>query len=262
MEIMNELFEQADRLQKEINNKIMPMKIGLDEAISLLPFQDFGLMVSEIAEIYMNNTSVGEKIHHLYVYIIRMGQEPGTVTIKVGIANNLKRRLQELQTGNPENLSIDLSLLLEYKIAKKFEREVHGYLSVFHKKNEWFIVPTDTYMIIKMLFDSITHSQKMSKLALRVCEMLKSKYKPETKIFEDIKSLRDQKIFDKINHLHREFSSDGSKLIVCDGCHHVLCAIKDGKITIKRYSNQYATLEGENITITCDFCWKKSYKLS
>lgn len=68
------------------------------------------------------------------VYFIRSGNY-----IKIGYADSPRRRLKELQTGNPEKL--DLMGTVPGGTAR--ERELHELFCDFHVKGEWFQLVTD-----------------------------------------------------------------------------------------------------------------------
>jgi predicted GIY-YIG superfamily endonuclease len=74
-----------------------------------------------------------------YIYIIQM---KGTNYFKIGITNNLTKRLSTLQTGNP----IKLYIVRYYEIytnTKKIEKLLHNYLSEYHIHLEWFCISID-----------------------------------------------------------------------------------------------------------------------
>lgn len=69
----------------------------------------------------------------MYVYLI------GTDDIqKVGITNDLNRRLRELQTGNPHKLTLHHHILVEDKDALYIEKKIHLELNHRKMKGEWF----------------------------------------------------------------------------------------------------------------------------
>lgn len=69
----------------------------------------------------------------MYVYLI------GTEDIqKIGITNDLSRRLRELQTGNPHELTLHHHILVEDKDALSIEKKIHLELNHRKLKGEWF----------------------------------------------------------------------------------------------------------------------------
>lgn len=68
------------------------------------------------------------------VYFIRSGNY-----IKIGYAEQPRRRLKELQTGNPEKLQ----LLGTVPGGPDREREIHHLFNDFRVKGEWFELVTD-----------------------------------------------------------------------------------------------------------------------
>lgn len=69
------------------------------------------------------------------LYFIQMG-EMGP--IKVGITSDIKKRLIELQTGNPEQLNVLCCEKLEAEKARSLEKEYHLMLRDASLKGEWF----------------------------------------------------------------------------------------------------------------------------
>jgi len=84
------------------------------------------------------------------LYILQNGN---TNQYKIGITNNLNRRLQQLQTGCPFELKI-VKIWTHYnrKIIEKYERVLHRYFTKcgcrIRENGEWFIlrVPDINYL--------------------------------------------------------------------------------------------------------------------
>lgn len=75
-----------------------------------------------------------------YVYIVRGGGNH----YKVGVAQNVKKRLRGLQTSNANPIELVTAKLVED--ASKVERELHGALRLMTAKNggrEWFVLKPD-----------------------------------------------------------------------------------------------------------------------
>lgn len=69
------------------------------------------------------------------VYLI--GSEPGTK--KIGIATDVRRRLTQIQTGNPIRLEIFHTIRVEsVEKAKEIEKACHIELQRFRQTGEWF----------------------------------------------------------------------------------------------------------------------------
>lgn len=58
--------------------------------------------------------------------------------VKVGVANDVYKRLRELQTGNPQNLFIEA----KFEGLGYLESYCHNQLKKFHYRNEWFKIDT------------------------------------------------------------------------------------------------------------------------
>jgi len=71
-----------------------------------------------------------------YVYFIRAG-----IYTKIGVAKNIQRRIEQLQTGNPLELRLTCSIQMpNMKSAFYFERLLHDELMDQHKHGEWFFI--------------------------------------------------------------------------------------------------------------------------
>lgn len=78
-----------------------------------------------------------------YVYFVQA--ETGG-PIKIGSANNVKRRLKQLQTGNPELLV----LLHSTTGGKRLERSLQESFKKYNKRDEWFF-PDDS--IVEFIYE-------------------------------------------------------------------------------------------------------------
>lgn len=73
-----------------------------------------------------------------YVYMIRNGPKSKS-PIKIGMANNPKQRVKELQTGNPEVLHIVMTIKCNSrKHARLVERTLHNQLCGVNVLGEWY----------------------------------------------------------------------------------------------------------------------------
>jgi hypothetical protein len=66
-----------------------------------------------------------------FIYVIQAGE-----FVKIGVATDVAKRIQELQTGCPYNLK--LVVAVPCKNAYASERSVHDRLQAFHTRGEWF----------------------------------------------------------------------------------------------------------------------------
>lgn len=82
-----------------------------------------------------------------YVYIINICH---TKKYKIGISSNVERRLDALQTSNPDDLSIVYKRMS--KDANTVESTLHSTYSSKRIRGEWFTLETqDVYDIIKYI---------------------------------------------------------------------------------------------------------------
>lgn len=66
-----------------------------------------------------------------YIYVIQEGEDG---PIKLGCSKHPRKRMQELQVGNPNRLH----LILQRKGDRLDEKRLHHMLSVHHLSGEWF----------------------------------------------------------------------------------------------------------------------------
>lgn len=87
-----------------------------------------------------------------YVYIIRSGRG-NRRPIKIGMADNPKRRIKELQTGNPELLNLVLTMKCNSrKHARLVERTLHNQLEGVNILGEWYQVKENKlFKVLKLL---------------------------------------------------------------------------------------------------------------
>lgn len=70
------------------------------------------------------------------VYIIECNEH-----YKIGLANDPKKRIVELQVGNPEALKLRWKVKYQTRrVAQKVEKEMHVKFKEFRKRGEWFAV--------------------------------------------------------------------------------------------------------------------------
>lgn len=75
-----------------------------------------------------------------YVYVITDG-----TFLKIGMANDVQKRLAQLQTGNP--MALHLVRCYEFSNradASKYERKLHLKYNNYRKNGEWFFIPYGT----------------------------------------------------------------------------------------------------------------------
>lgn len=139
--------------------------------------------VSEFNSKIVNNSAiVKEKLGYLYFIHSKAIKDNKIIdAVKIGITSStVGQRIGELQTGNPNELS-----LVSYKASEfvyDLEKEIHKYFHPFHIKNEWF-----EWNDILQLF-SWSHSNKV----VNPCfynEYIFRIAKTEENLFEDLSKL-------------------------------------------------------------------------
>lgn len=69
-----------------------------------------------------------------YIYVIGTDKKP----YKIGFSNNPKRRLKDLQTGHPNQLTIHYIEAIPKDQVKSIEKSIHEVLRPHREKGEWF----------------------------------------------------------------------------------------------------------------------------
>lgn len=69
-----------------------------------------------------------------YIYIIGSDEPP----FKIGITNNLDKRLKNLQTGHPKLLKIHEYKEVTSDKVRLLERVIHRHLKMYRTHGEWF----------------------------------------------------------------------------------------------------------------------------
>ena len=72
----------------------------------------------------------------MYLYFIRAGNRGA---IKIGIANNIERRVATLQTGNPFKLNVIALIPCDSRQhAAELEKQIHRFFVKQNIRGEWF----------------------------------------------------------------------------------------------------------------------------
>lgn len=78
---------------------------------------------------------------NVYILLVSVA---GQHFFKCGIAEDLDKRICQLQTGNPHEIEFVHAVSCPTKeLARVLERDVHGYLARFRTKGEWFCCTFD-----------------------------------------------------------------------------------------------------------------------
>jgi len=87
----------------------------------------------------MERGEIWAKGNSMYVYFIRQGAGNGKGPIKIGMASNLERRLNTLQTGNPVELNFIACIPCDSREeARELERKLHDFFRGSKIRGEWF----------------------------------------------------------------------------------------------------------------------------
>jgi hypothetical protein len=108
----------------------------------------------------------------MYLYLI---QQKGSNYFKVGISNNVKRRLENLQSGNPHKLYV---VRYWFIVDKSIEALIHNVLAAYHVHLEWFDIPdvTKVLAVIEKVIE-MTTAEELEEQARKEIEELNKRYK-------------------------------------------------------------------------------------
>lgn len=72
----------------------------------------------------------------IYILSIKTGSEK---ELKIGITNDLNKRLKSLQTGNSEKIHVEHTEEIDKNInIRKMENWIHSTFDKYRKQGEWF----------------------------------------------------------------------------------------------------------------------------
>ena len=92
-----------------------------------------------------------------FVYLLKAGD-----FVKIGIADDVARRLVQLQTGNP--IRIKLAAMLLVKCPLHVERSIHAVLKPLRASGEWFFVSdADAFAVIEGAFYQLCKPHRVEK---------------------------------------------------------------------------------------------------
>ena len=139
---------------------------------------------------------------------------------KIGKANNVEKRLNQLQTASPRKLTITQAFpFLSEKEAFNFEKYLHRTFEPFKVNNEWYDLKT-VVPVAEQIPDSVPDSIMMW---FGKAEQIENR--PTCDVFLDYVKSCQQNEFDPVPH--GEFSKQVKK--------HYGFVIKDKKINNKKY---------------------------
>jgi hypothetical protein len=90
------------------------------------------------------------------IYIVRCNE-----FYKIGITDNIKKRMVALQTGNP----YELSLVKTYRAVTTFEGEIHDMFVRQKVRGEWFQLDTASLEVIMEILEAYEASCVMRGVA-------------------------------------------------------------------------------------------------
>ena len=119
-QLLNKIYNENWNIEKA--------KKDTDEIISIVNeiIQEVGI---EQFQLFVDSFEKSLK----YLYIIKMDRHR---YYKIGIADNVKKRLATLQTGNPEKLTVLYKK--EFAYCTKLEKHIHNKYKNNRKTGEWF----------------------------------------------------------------------------------------------------------------------------
>ena len=99
----------------------------------------FNIISREAEARYFHYRSESEE--KCYVYFICDGEY-----VKIGVANNIKSRMADLQVGNARELFlVDYIECKNRQMANAYEYTLHGFFKDYRKNGEWFDVMGNNY---------------------------------------------------------------------------------------------------------------------
>lgn len=84
-----------------------------------------------------------------YLYVLAMCDSGDTGFIKVGVSDNIKRRIRSLQCGSP--FKFNVRKIFHVPNAYKIEKAIQKELNDFKVLGEWFLMNNESLKIIATL---------------------------------------------------------------------------------------------------------------
>ena len=111
-----------------------------------------------------------------FIYVIAFNNKFS----KIGVASDVGRRREHLQTGCPFELKVLTTFLLKNsKIAFEMEAEIHSRLAIFQTSGEWFeIPPTEAAKAIEEMISDLWRPAQSGSLKM---EEIKNTHKKRNK---------------------------------------------------------------------------------
>lgn len=81
----------------------------------------------------------------IYLYVLKVHFGRKKAFIKIGISQNIEKRIADLQTGCPVRIKALTAILIKKEIGLKTERAFHRALHDHQAESEWFYLNIDTY---------------------------------------------------------------------------------------------------------------------
>jgi predicted GIY-YIG superfamily endonuclease len=90
----------------------------------------------------------------MFVYLLESAH-----CYKIGIAENVEKRIRQLQTGNPHKIYLIYSFLVKDRDeALRLESRFHEILRRFNKSGEWYLLKWQDAKTIKGMFYAIANN--------------------------------------------------------------------------------------------------------
>ena len=91
-------------------------------------------LIQKATEDALKNTFYKECEKRIWCYFVTDGQ-----FVKIGVSEGINRRMVEIQTGNPREISlIGLFELKTFHQALAAEHDLHKHFDKYHLRGEWF----------------------------------------------------------------------------------------------------------------------------
>lgn len=113
------------------------------QARNISPILKFENVLNKSKLANKNNIYFSLKYQNSSQKLIYFVRAEGTDYVKIGETTNIDKRIQSLQTGNPNNL------ILEIVTNVDNEKSIHEALSEYHHNNEWFLINDESMNRIK-----------------------------------------------------------------------------------------------------------------
>jgi hypothetical protein len=102
---------------------------------------------------------VKAKAYKSHVYLLKVETPCDGIYYKIGIATNVRHRINTLQTGNQYKIQLVATCAAPRYAVEDIEKTLHGILTWFNARGEWFKLPDHALEKVLKVFAERTQTE-------------------------------------------------------------------------------------------------------